>query len=45
MATSLRTRFGAAEIGVERSKGPDTTSWNGIMLRPADGGDSVSVEL
>lgn len=45
MATSLRTRFGAAEIGVERSKGPDTTSLDRIMLRPADGGDSVSVEL
>jgi flagellar motor switch protein FliN/FliY len=45
MATSLRTRFGTAEISVERKPGTASASSVTIMLKPAKGTDPVSIEL
>jgi flagellar motor switch protein FliN/FliY len=45
MATSLRTRFGAAEIGVERKQHEAAASLVTITLKPAIDADSVSIGL
>jgi flagellar motor switch protein FliN/FliY len=45
MATALRTRFGEAEVGVERKKGSSTASSVMVNLESATDSDSVSIGL
>jgi flagellar motor switch protein FliN/FliY len=45
MSTALRTRFGAAEIGVQRKPDPALASPLAIFLEPSNGADPVSIQL
>jgi flagellar motor switch protein FliN/FliY len=45
MATSLRNRFGTAEIAIEKAQGPAPAAKESFTLRPAEGDDQVSITL
>jgi flagellar motor switch protein FliN/FliY len=45
MANSLRTRFGEAELHVERKQDKSASSPLAFTLQPADGADPVSIRL